>query len=53
MTAKHFKVIAFIVKSITDTAERKRIAGEFAAMCKADNKNFDRDKFLEACGVST
>lgn len=53
MTRKHFSAMA---KAIADTPMdepvRKALARELAAICATTNPNFDRARFLAACGVT-
>lgn len=48
MTRKHFKAIAEIISSQPDVSIT--LAEELASYFKSDNPNFDRDRFLTACG---
>lgn len=60
LTRKHFQLMAEIIRLEVkfhdkDSEEFKavrRVAFDLASMSKADNPNFDRAKFLQACGVS-
>jgi len=51
MTKKHFEIIARIVKRIADTNVRKDVALQFVLFCQTNNKNFDHQRFLVACGI--
>lgn len=52
MTRRHYTALAAVITNIKDPAERKAIAERAAdSMGKTFNANFDRDKFLQACGV--
>jgi hypothetical protein len=51
MTSRHFRRIAEIISTIKDEDERRRIAGMFADELRSTNPNFDRNRFLSACGV--
>ncbi len=53
MTRKDFELIARVLKDIiqTDTRHLEYIAAEFADALKSTNANFDRERFLKACGV--
>lgn len=56
MTKKDFELIAAVLNNYhLDTPIQKQIvaavAREFADRLKATNKQFNRDKFLRACGV--
>jgi len=51
MTSKDNVKIAEIIRNRTDLGVRTAIAREFALMLREDNPEFNRDKFLKACGV--
>mgnify|MGYP003127839242 FL=1 len=51
MTRKHFQAIAETISEIENTYERENVALKFAKMLPQFNGHFDRQKFLEACGV--
>ena len=51
MTRKHFQAIADTIAEIENTFERENVALKFAKMLPQFNGMFDRQKFLEACGV--
>lgn len=56
MTKKHFKAMATAFNTYRgfdahSESMRKQLAIEMATICKNDNSNFDRTKFLQACGV--
>ncbi len=51
MTRKHFEMIAAVVAEIKDAEDRAGAATRFAFLLPSYNANFDRDRFLEACGV--
>lgn len=55
MTAKDFELIAETMKAFrrdTDMHETiDALSRDFADRLKATNKQFNRDKFLRACGV--
>ncbi|HET7640142.1 MAG TPA: hypothetical protein VFK47_15555 [Ktedonobacteraceae bacterium] len=63
MTRKHYQQTADIIKSVSqDYGDGKDVlfplamaamAGRMAVMFELDNPRFDRDKFMEACGVTT
>lgn len=59
LTKKHYKTIAGIIKLHIDCAgpltvnSYISVANQLADMCENDNPNFNRSKFLQACGVST
>lgn len=48
MTKKDFELIAALLKA---TYASEAMAKEFADALRATNKQFNRDKFLRACGV--
>lgn len=48
MTLKHFKAIAEIISSQPDVSIT--LAEDLASYFKTENPNFDRDRFLAACG---
>lgn len=60
MSRKHYREVADIIKSVhqdyghpADSMTRlamQALAGRMAVMFKGDNSNFDRQKFMEACG---
>jgi hypothetical protein len=55
MTRKDFELIAARLKAARDRAplfatDHDAIAHDFADALKATNKQFNRDKFLRACG---
>jgi hypothetical protein len=55
MTRKHFQEIADILASHrenVDAIEFQKIANDFAIFCKTQNANFNKEKFLDAVGVS-
>lgn len=55
MTSQHFQFIAEVLADANDTltpAARSILAREFARRLAETNPNFDRARFLEACGVS-
>ena len=56
MSRKHYRAVAEILKNYSedypiDSVGFKSMVTEFADMFLADNDRFDRNKFLEACGV--
>ena len=56
MTRKHFQEIADILASHrenVDAIEFQKIANDFAIFYKTQNANFNKEKFLDAVGVST
>jgi len=54
MTKKHFKAIAQIIKKQPWQAHTccigRYIATDFAEYLQVQNPNFDKEKFLQACG---
>jgi hydroxylamine reductase (hybrid-cluster protein) len=53
MTRKHFDSIAASIRYMTiDSKTRKHVAEAMADTCALHNRNFDRDKFMDACGVA-
>lgn len=51
MTRKHFNAFAKALLTISDTYQRAQAAALIADICKAANPNFDRARFMEACGL--
>lgn len=52
MTRKHFEAIAAIIKGLVLThSEKEPIAQQFADLCEESNPDFDRARFLKACGL--
>lgn len=53
MTKKDYIAIAAVVKSqsFTDPQDKTNLAHALASMLRQDNDRFDRDRFLDACGV--
>lgn len=58
MTKKHYELIAsvfkeaFDPKGIAQTFTVRLLADEMAEALKLDNPKFDRERFLQACGVT-
>lgn len=58
-TRKHYKAIAAIIERCSgldihhgyQTTHMADLVGELANFFLADNRNFDKEKFLNACGV--
>lgn len=51
MTRKHFQEIADILASQRESVDEKifaRMVNDFAAFCKTQNSNFNKEKFLQA-----
>lgn len=63
MTKKHYEAIAAILEKYrhaplyesdyTDYRTAEHIANDLADYFETDNKNFDRNRFLQACGIVT
>lgn len=55
MTRKDFKLIASVLKKEREewlySGDANIIASDFAEALATTNPNFDKSKFLEACGV--
>lgn len=54
MTRKHFEAIALILKTQReehDAETAERIADDLAGYFAGVNPNFDRARFLKACGL--
>ena len=51
MTKKDFVAIAAGIKLIANPAQRKIAATSMTDTCARSNPNFDRNRFLTACGV--
>lgn len=57
MTKKHYEAIAKIIqlyKAIESHSDKRMcyyIAHDLADYFQTDNKNFNRERFLEACGI--
>ena len=56
MTKKHFEAIAATIKRANlSKAARARMAADMATTCAEQHRggyySFDRDRFMEACGV--
>lgn len=54
MTRKHFVALAQLVndrKGLIPTAALESLARDLADFCQQQNSNFDRQRFLDACGV--
>ncbi|MFA5196531.1 MAG: hypothetical protein WC401_12090 [Bacteroidales bacterium] len=56
LSKKHFQKIAGILKEHNETVERFDgyfcICNDFADFLKTTNKDFNRETFLNACGVN-
>lgn len=60
MTKKHFVALAAILKSLkprivttTEHGQWAATVGAQASFCQSQNAQFDRARFLQACGVTT
>ena len=53
MTRKHFQLIADVIETyqFTDEQDRRILASRMADALYSTNPNFDRYRFLAACGV--
>lgn len=53
MTRKHFQLIADVIRQqhFNSQLERRSFAENMAAALSSTNSNFDRSRFLDACGV--
>ena len=51
MTKKHFIDFAKTIRAIDDPNERLPIADLVAEVCSRHSGAFDRNRFLEACGL--
>jgi hypothetical protein len=53
MSRKDFVLIAATIKALAISPEdRKRVAEDFAYTLRTTNPNFNRTRFLTACGVA-
>ena len=55
MTRKHFRALADAIRTVADSTDNAdvqyaiaQITSNVASVCKADNSNFDREKFYKA-----
>lgn len=60
MSKKHFKKLAEAIRleferagCVQSTEATQRIAHAIAEICADDNPNFDRSRFLAACGIES
>ena len=51
MSKKHFIAMAKAIATITDNAERERVAKLIGGVCAESNVNFKMSTFLTACNV--
>lgn len=52
MTKKHFIHAAKLISCIPNMEEKIAAARVFYQVAESDNPNFDRERFLTACGIS-
>ena len=52
MTRKHFIAIARCVAKIGNAETRRTLAADLADEFAKANKDFDRDRFLQACAAT-
>jgi hypothetical protein len=55
MTRKDFQAMADILsdhKDIASAEQYQKLVNDFAIFCKTQNANFNKEKFLDAVGVS-
>lgn len=57
MTRKHFVQLAKVIAGFADTiglgqVGRTKLASDIAAVCADANSQFDKRRFLTACGVT-
>ncbi len=52
MTKKHFIHAAKLISCIPNMEEKIAAARVFYQVAESDNPNFDRERFLAACGIS-
>lgn len=51
-TKRHYQVIAEVIKAfIVNREDKIRTVDAFVKRFKKDNKNFDKEKFMKACGL--
>jgi len=51
MTRQHFQLIADVVKTIEDKAERQSLAMTFVHKLQQTNPNFKHGHFIKACNA--
>lgn len=58
MSRKHYREVAKIINDAVESSDSpdgdavaRQIAAELARMFKADNPNFRREQFMDACGL--
>lgn len=50
---RHFELIASTIRGLSvDQATRVKVANEFASGIGWTNSNFNRERFIEACGAN-
>ena len=52
MQRRHFELLARTVADLANPADRTRMAHHFADALRHTNANFDRARFLKACGAA-
>ncbi len=51
LAKREYELIAGIIKGLGKRPTRIKVAQHFASRLELSNGRFDRDKFLEACGI--
>lgn len=51
MSKKHFIHAAKLISCIPNLAEKQAAARVFCQVAESDNVNFDKSRFLSACGL--
>jgi hypothetical protein len=51
MQRRHFEFIASVIREMADKASGEVAAHEFARACAMTNPDFDKSRFLKACGA--
>jgi len=51
MSRKHFNALAKAIATIENMVDRGNVAHLIAAVCADANPNFDKRRFLAACGL--
>lgn len=51
MERRHFEFIAETIRTIEDDEIRRHVARRFCAKLASTNANFDRERFMIACGA--
>jgi hypothetical protein len=52
MSRKDFELIAATIRSLRDDFVRAYVARAFAGQLRTTNPDFDKARFLKACGVA-